>query len=75
MKITMKKDMVGASNPQGTETMVYQEGKEYEMSAPWQSGIADAFVDAGFAQLETKVVEAEEKKKTTPRKRTVKKKA
>ncbi len=62
MKIKMKQSMKGASNPEGTFTMEYKEGESYEMAAAWQESIAQAFIDEGFADLETKVVAPKEKK-------------
>ena len=72
MKIKMKQSIKGASNPEGTFTMEYAEGESYEMEASWQMTIAEAFVEAGFADLETKV-DAPKEKKTAKKKAAAKK--
>lgn len=64
MKITMIKTMQGASSAMGNQSMTYEAGETYDMSADWQINIANAFVDAGGAKLsdikEKKVVEPTE---------------
>jgi hypothetical protein len=63
-KITMSKDSLGSANQWGNAAMRYEEGKTYDMEAPWQQTLADVFVGEGWATVadkkETKVVAPDE---------------
>jgi len=62
--ITMKETQKGSANQWGNASMDYEEGKTYDMSAPWQEAIAETFISLGWAtasgKKETKVVAPDE---------------
>ena len=67
MKIKMLKDSAGAGNQMGSVSITYEAGQTYEMKEGWQKGIADVFINEGWAEeiksIEKKVVKPTETKK------------
>ena len=62
MKIKMLVSCNGASNPEGSVSMVYNTDNVYYMSQPWQIKIANSFIASNLA-IEVKQDEIKEVKK------------
>lgn len=68
MRIKMLKTSIGSATVLGNKTMDYTEGETYTMSAEWQQGIAQTFIQQGWAEeigtkVEKKVVAPTETKR------------
>ena len=50
MIIKMKKTSIGSSTMLGNMTMDYVEGSTYHMMQDWQKGIAQTFIQQGWAE-------------------------
>tara|TARA_R110001592_G_scaffold12848_3_gene60419 strand:- start:212 stop:457 length:246 start_codon:yes stop_codon:yes gene_type:complete len=60
MKVKMLISCNGASNPEGSVSMVYKRDEIYDMSQDWQKKIADNLISADLA-MEIKVETVENK--------------
>tara|TARA_R100000278_G_C5410896_1_gene143034 strand:- start:245 stop:478 length:234 start_codon:yes stop_codon:yes gene_type:complete len=76
MKIKMIKDSAGMANSIGSVSMTYEAGVTYDMTEDWQKGIAQVFINEGWAEeigkIEKKVVKPKETKEEKPKKKTKK---
>ena len=68
----MLKDVEASANESGNKTMMYKNDEVYDCSKPWQSTIAENFINENLA-IEVKVDAPAETKKTTKKKVTKKK--
>jgi len=67
MQIKMLKTSIGSSTVLGNMTMDYVEGETYTMTQDWQKGVANTFIQQGWAEeinkTEKKVVAPTETKR------------
>lgn len=75
MKVMMIKSANGISSADGSTTMVYNAGTEYEGSEDWQINVLGGFVRKGMAnEIGGNAGPTETKKKAAPRKKAAPKK-
>ena len=78
MKIKMKTTVNASSNPEGSASMSYKAGEEYDMSQDWQMKLATTLLNSGDAEKSVKdtakkVITKLEKKVENKTKKIVKK--
>ena len=78
MKIKMKATVNGSANPEGSSSMSYKAGVEYDMSQDWQMKLATILLNNGDAEKSVKdtakkVITKLEKKVENKTKKIVKK--
>ena len=66
MKIKITRNIVGASNSEGSQTKMYTEGMVFTAMADWEKKLAMQFMEANAAS-EIKTVEPTETKKVRAR--------
>ena len=74
MKIKMKNTVQGSANDNGSVSMEYQAGVEYDMSEAWQMKLASKWLNNGVAEQTKAVTQKKVITEVQKKKKSIKKK-